>query len=87
MNNMLQMLFNQKMKQMPQQLMGQLERQLKVRNPQAYQEFQQARKNNINPQEYLNKVIGGFNPQQQREWNKMMGQFNQQNGNTSEKQG
>ena len=86
---MLQMLFNQKMKQMPQQLMGQLERQLKVRNPQAYQEFQKARQNNVNPQEYLNKVVGGFNPQQRQEWNNMMGQFNQKqsNQNTQEKQG
>lgn len=65
--------------QMPQQLMSQLENQLKRVNPQAYQEFQQARKNNENPQEYLNKVTGGFNPQQRQQWNNMMGQFNQQN--------
>ena len=79
MNNILQMLFNQKMKQIPQGMMQQLERQLKARNPQAYREFQQARKNNENPQEYLNKVVGGFNPEQRQQWNGMMGQFNQQN--------
>jgi hypothetical protein len=59
--------------------MQQLERQLKARNPQAYREFQQARKNNENPQEYLNKVVNGFNPEQRQQWNGMMGQFNQQN--------
>ena len=84
---MLQMLFNQKMKQIPQNLMGQLERQLKMRNPQAYREFQQARKNNVNPNEYLNKVVGGFNPQQQQEWNRMMGQFNQPMNKDESKQG
>lgn len=77
MNNMLQMLMNQKMKQIPQNLMGQLERQLKARNPQAYQEFQKARQSNENPQEYLNKVVGGFNTQQRQQWDSMMGRFNQ----------
>ena len=49
-------------------------------NPQAYQEFQQARKNNSNPQEYLNKITNGFNSQQKQQWNNMMGKFgNQQN--------
>ena len=46
-------------------------------NPQAYQEFQQARKNNENPQEFLNKVTGNFNQQQVQQWNSMMGMFNQ----------
>ena len=66
----------QKMKQIPQQLMNQLEQQLKRTNPHAYQEFQQARKNNEDPQAYLNKIPGGFSPQQQQEWNSMMGNFN-----------
>lgn len=79
MNNFLQMIMQNRFQQMPQQLMSQLESQLKRVNPQAYQEFQQARKNNENPQEYLNKVTGGFNPQQRQQWNNMMGQFNQQN--------
>ena len=79
MNNLIQMLFQQKMKQIPQNMMSQLESQLKARNPQAYQEFQQARKNNENPNEYLNKIVGGFNEDQKKQWNNMMGQFNQQN--------
>lgn len=49
---------------------------MKRLNPQAYQEFQQARKNNENPNEYLNKVVGNFNPQQREQWNNMMAQFN-----------
>jgi hypothetical protein len=58
--------------------MNQLEQQLKARNPQAYQEFQQARKNKENPNEYLNKVVSGFSPEQQEQWNNMMGQFTNQ---------
>ena len=59
--------------------MNQLEQQLKRVNPQAYQEFQQARKNNDDPNEYLNKIVGGFTPEQQQQWNAMMGQFQQPN--------
>lgn len=58
--------------------MSQLEAQLKRANPQAYQEFQKARENKEDPQEYLNKVVGGFNPQQKQQWDSLMGQFNQQ---------
>ena len=42
-----------------------------------YQEFQQARKNNVNPQEYLNKIVDNFNPQQKEQWKQMMSGFNQ----------
>jgi hypothetical protein len=52
--------------------------QLKMRNPQAYNEFLQAKKDNVDPNEYLNKVIGGFNPQQKQQWEQMMNQMNQQ---------
>ena len=79
MNNFLQMIMQSRFQQMPQQLMSQLESQLKRVNPQAYQEFQQARKNNMDPNEFLNKTINNFNPQQRQQWNNMMGQFNQQN--------
>ena len=78
MNNLLQMIFQQKLQQIPQGMMNQLEQQLKARNPQAYQEFQQARKNKENPNEYLNKVVGGFSPEQKEQWNNMMGQFTNQ---------
>lgn len=44
-------------------------------NPQAYKEFQQARKNNVNPQEYLNEVVNKFSPEQREQWNSMVGQF------------
>lgn len=54
---------------------------MKRLNPQAYNEYQQARKNNIDPNEYLNKVVDGFNPQQKQQWNSMMGMFNQQPNN------
>lgn len=80
MNNLIQMLLNQKMQQIPKNLMSQLESQLKRANPQAYKEFQQARKNNDDPNEYLNRVVNGFSPEQKQQWNTMMGQFNQNNG-------
>ena len=81
MKGLMQMLLNQKFQQIPQQMMSQLEAQLKRVNPQAYQEYQQARKNNDNPQEYLNKVVDGFNPQQKKQWDSMMGNFMPQNNN------
>ena len=81
MNNVIQMLFQQKIQQIPQGMMNQLEQQLKRANPQAFKEFQQARKNNDDPNEYLNRVVNGFNPQQKQQWNNMMGQFNQGNNN------
>ena len=59
------------MQQIPQGMINQLEMQLKRINPQAYNEVQQAIKNNENPNEYLNKVIGGFNPQQKQQWDNM----------------
>ena len=79
MNNLIQMLLNQKFQQIPQNLVNQLEQQLKAQSPQAYQEFQKAKKDNVDPNEYLNKVVGGFNPQQRQQWDNMMGPFmNQQ---------
>ena len=50
--------------------------QLKRVNPQVFQEFQQARKNNDNPQEYLNKITNGFNPQQKQQWDNLMSMIN-----------
>jgi len=48
-----------------------------MRNPQAFQKYQEARKNN-NPQDLLNETINGFNPQQRQQWEQMMSMFNQQ---------
>ena len=45
-------------------------------NPQVFQEYQKARENNENPNEYLNKVINGFNKEQRQQWDSMMGIFN-----------
>ena len=75
MNNILQMLMNQKLQQIPQNLMNQLESNLKRRNPQAFKKYQEARKNN-NPNDLLNETINGFSPQQRQEWDKMMGMIN-----------
>lgn len=47
-------------------------------NPQAFQEFQKARNDNVNPNEYLNKIVENFSPQQKEQWNNIMAQFNQQ---------
>ena len=71
MNNLLQMLLSNKMQQIPQNLMSQLENQLKRKNPQAFKEYQQARKDNVDPNEYLNKVVNGFSPEQKQQWDAM----------------
>lgn len=77
MNNVIKMLMQQKFNQIPHGMMKQLEQQLKRLNPQEYQNFQKAKENNENPNEYLNRVIGGFNDQQRQGWDNMMGMFNQ----------
>ena len=64
MNNLIQMLMNQ------------LESQLKRTNPQAFQKYQEARKNN-NPNDLLNETVNGFSPEQKQEWDNMMNMFNQ----------
>lgn len=56
-------------------MMSQLEQQLKRVNPQEYQNFQKAKENNENPNEYLNRVIGGFNQQQKQQWENMMNNY------------
>jgi hypothetical protein len=78
MNNMMQMIMNNLMNQAPQKMTSQLEQQLKRISPQAYQEYQQARKNN-NPEELLNQTVNGFNPQQRQQWDSMMGGLQPQN--------
>jgi len=76
MNGIIQMLIQQKFQQIPQGMMSQLEQQLKRTSPQAYQEFLQAKKDNVNPSEYLNKIVGGFSPQKKQQWNNMMSGIN-----------
>lgn len=46
-------------------------------NPQMYREFQKAKQNNVNPQEYLNKITGNFNQNQKQEWDMFMNGINQ----------
>ena len=55
--------------------MKQMEQQFKRINPQAFKEYQQAKKDNINPNEYLNSTINGFTPEKKQQWNTMMQQF------------
>lgn len=74
---MLQMLMQNKLQQIPQQMITRMERQLKARNPEAFKKYQEARKNN-NPNDLLNETVNGFNPQQRQEWEQIMGMFNQQ---------
>ena len=45
-------------------------------NPQAFKEFQEAKQNNVNPQEYLNKITSGFNQEQKQQWETMIGGIN-----------
>ena len=80
MKGLMQMLLQQKFQQIPQGMMNQLENQLKRVNPQAYQEYQQARKNN-NPEELLNQTVNGFNPQLRQQWDSMVGNFMPQQNN------
>ena len=47
-----------------------------MQNPQAFQKYQEARKNN-NPQDLLNETVNGFSPQQKQQWNNIMNMFNQ----------
>ena len=74
MMQMLQMMIQNKIQQIPQGMMKQLEQNLKAQNPQAYQKYQQARKNN-NPQELLDETVNGFSPEQKQQWTNMMNQI------------
>lgn len=49
-----------------------MENQLKRRNPQAFKQYQQARKNNVNPEDYLNQIVNGFSPEQKQQWDVFM---------------
>ena len=77
MNNMIQMLLQQKFQQIPAGMMNQLEQQLKRINPQAYRNYQQARKDNINPNDYLNQITNNFTNEQKTQWGNLTNNFNQ----------
>ena len=78
MMNILQMLLNQKIQQIPTGMMQKLESQLKRVNPQAFKEYQEAKQNKVNPNEYLNKITNNFNPQMKQQWESMMSGINSQ---------
>lgn len=75
MQNLIQMLLSQKIKQIPQNLMSQMQMQLKRVNPQAYQEYLKARQDKVSGEEYLNQITSKFTPEQKREWEGIVGQF------------
>ena len=77
MMQMLQMMMQNKIQQIPQGMMKQMEQQLKRTNPQAFQKYQEARKTN-NPQDLLNETVNNFSPEQQQQWQQMTSMFNQQ---------
>lgn len=62
-------------KQTPQKMMNQMGQQLKRINPQAYQEYQQARQSGQDPNAFLNNITNKFNNEQKQQWNNMMNQF------------
>ena len=72
MNKMLEMMMQMKMKQMPQAMIKQLEQQVKRINPQAFKEYQQARNQNKDPNEYLNNTINSFDADKRQQWEQMM---------------
>lgn len=49
--------------------------QLKRINPNEYKRFEEARRNNDDPQEYLNSVIDSFNPEKRKQWDNMISSF------------
>ena len=75
MMGMLQMMMQNKLQQIPQNMINQLEMQLKRTNPQAFKKYQQARKDN-NPNDLLNETVNNFTPEQKQQWNNMMNMFN-----------
>ena len=41
-------------------------------NPQAYQEYQKAKNDGVDPNEYLNQITNGFSPEQKEQWENMI---------------
>ena len=41
-----------------------------MKNPQVFNQFQEIRKNNGNPQEILNKITSGYTPEQLEQFSK-----------------
>ena len=77
MNQLMQMILQQRLQQIPQGMMTQMEQQLKRTNPQMYQRYQKARQNNEDPNTLLDEIVGGFDTQKKQQWDGLMQQFNQ----------
>ena len=56
-------------------LMNQLQNQLKAKNPQLFQQFQNLQKNQNNPQEVLNNMIGKYTPEQMQQFKQFANSF------------
>ena len=56
-------------------LMSQLQNQLKAKNPQMFQQFQSLLKNQNNPQEVLNNMIGKYTPEQMKRFRQFANGF------------
>jgi len=48
---------------------------MKAKNPQLFQQFQNLTKNQNNPQEVLNNMIGKYSPEQMQEFRKFANGF------------
>lgn len=56
-------------------LMNQLQNQLKAKNPQMFQQFQNLVKNQNNPQELINNMMGNHSPEQIKQFRKFANGF------------
>ena len=49
--------------------------QLKMRNPQAFQQVNQLIKNNGNPQEFFKQITGNYSPEQMKQFRQLATNF------------
>ena len=45
-------------------------------NPQAYQEYQKAKNDGVDPNEYLNQITNGFSPERKDQWEQLINEIN-----------
>jgi len=46
-----------------------------MRNPQALKQFEEIRKTNGNPQEFLNKIMSNYTPEQRQQFRQVASNF------------
>ena len=56
-------------------LMSQLQNQLKSKNPQMFKQFQSLVNSKGDPQDILNKMVGGYSPEQMQQFRKFANGF------------